>query len=486
MFRSVRFRLTFYYTAVFAMVLTFLAMSIYVILKGENLRRIDADISQLADSFLTTVHAELKDQSGPDSLKVSIDEAITEHAFRDYLFSVFGDDGKLIESSPANFPINDPKSFSSEELLESPSFQGLLKASSGSSQGFANVRGGRERFRGYVRRFSAAQGQGQYILVVLLSLRQPEEFLESIRHVFALIIPFGILLASAGGYLLARKTLSPVVSMSEQASRIDATNLHDRLDVKNERDELGLLAHSFNQLLDRLAASIDLQRRFMADASHELRTPISILRGEADVALSRAERPSSEYRESLGIVREEARRLSQLVENLFTLARADAGNYPLTKTHFYLDELLAECVRAARTLAAAQSIRLDIHSEEELLVDADEALIRRMILNLIDNAIKFTAPGGSVSVHATRVGARYLVAVQDTGVGIPGELHSRVFERFFRADKARTHQNDAGTGAGLGLAISRWIAEAHDGALELSSSNAKGSVFVAYLESAAK
>ncbi len=215
--------------------------------------------------------------------------------------------------------------------------------------------------------------------MVLFSLRQPEEFLESIRHVFALIIPFGILLASAGGYLLARKTLSPVVSMSEQASRIDATNLHDRLDVKNERDELGLLAHSFNQLLDRLAASIDLQRRFMADASHELRTPISILRGEADVALSRAERPSSEYRESLGIVREEARRLSQLVENLFTLARADAGNYPLTKTHFYLDELLAECVRAARTLAAAQNIRLDIHSEEELLVDADEALIRRMI-----------------------------------------------------------------------------------------------------------
>lgn len=484
MFSSVRFRLTFYYAAAFAMVLTLLAMSIYVILKSENLRRIDADTSQLADSFLTTVQAELKDQSGPDSLKVSIDEAITEHAFRDYLFSVFGDDGKLIESSPANFPINDQKGFSSEELLASPSFQGLLTASSGSSQGFANVRGGRERFRGYVRRFSAAQGQ--YILVVLFSLRQPEEFLESIRHVFALIIPFGILLASAGGYLLARKTLSPVVSMSEQASRIDATNLHDRLDVKNERDELGLLAHSFNQLLDRLAASIDLQRRFMADASHELRTPISILRGEADVALSRAERPSSEYRESLGIVREEARRLSQLVENLFTLARADAGNYPLTKTHFYLDELLAECVRAARTLAAAQNIRLDFHSEEELLVDADEALIRRMILNLIDNAIKFTAPGGSVSVHATRVGARYLVAVEDTGAGIPAELHSRVFERFFRADKARTHQNDAGTGAGLGLAISRWIAEAHDGALELSSSNAKGSVFVAYLESAAK
>jgi two-component system OmpR family sensor kinase len=360
----------------------------------------------------------------------------------------------------------------------------LLTASSGSSQDFANIKGEGQHFRGYVRRFSTAQGE--CILVVLFSLHQPEEILESIRHAFALVIPLGILLASAGGYFLARKTLSPVVLMSQQASRIDATNLHDRLAVANERDELGLLAQSFNQLLDRLASSIDQQRRFMADASHELRTPIAILSGEADVALSRPDRHTSEYRESLQILREEARRLSQIVENLFTLARADSGNYPLTKSHFYLDELLAECVRAARTLAAAKNIHLDIHSDEELLMEADEALIRRMVLNLIDNAIKFTPAGGSVSVKAWRDGTRYLIAVEDTGAGIPAELQSRVFERFFRADKARTHQDDSGTGAGLGLAISRWIAEAHEGVLKLSSSNAKGSVFVAYLQAAPK
>jgi two-component system OmpR family sensor kinase len=374
--------------------------------------------------------------------------------------------------------------FSSEELFGTPSFHRLLTASSGSSQDFANIKGEGQHFRGYVRRFSTAQGE--CILVVLFSLHQPEEILESIRHAFALVIPLGILLASAGGYFLARKTLSPVVLMSQQASRIDATNLHDRLAVANERDELGLLAQSFNQLLDRLASSIDQQRRFMADASHELRTPIAILSGEADVALSRPDRHTSEYRESLQILREEARRLSQIVENLFTLARADSGNYPLTKSHFYLDELLAECVRAARTLAAAKNIHLDIHSDEELLMEADEALIRRMVLNLIDNAIKFTPAGGSVSVKAWRDGTRYLIAVEDTGAGIPAELQSRVFERFFRADKARTHQDDSGTGAGLGLAISRWIAEAHEGVLKLSSSNAKGSVFVAYLQAAPK
>ena len=479
MLNSVRFRLTFFYTAAFATVLLVLAFSMYAILKAENVKRIDADISQIADSFLTTVQAELKDQSGADPVKSSVEEAIAEHSFRDYLFTVFGSDGKLVKSSPANFSMRAREEFSSERLFVSSSFQDFLASSDGAGRDFANMKGGGERFRAHAKRFSTPQGN--YVLVVLFSLRQPEEFLESIRHTFALLIPLGILLASAGGYLLARKTLAPVASMTQQASRIDASNVDDRLAVVNARDELGALAQTFNQLLDRLARSIDQQRRFMADASHELRTPIAILRGEADVALSRPERPIAEYRESLQILREEARRLSQIVENLFTLARADAGNYPLTKSHFYLDELVADCIRAARTLAAAKHIRLEHHSEEELLVEADEPLIHRMVLNLIDNAIKFTPEGGSVTINARREGAGFRISIEDTGTGIPNELQSRVFERFFRADQARTHLNDAGTGAGLGLAISRWIAEAHQGTLSLSSSNSKGSVFVAYL-----
>jgi two-component system, OmpR family, sensor kinase len=484
MFNSVRFRLTFYYTAAFALVLLVLAISTYALLKQDNVERIDADISQLADSFLATVHAELKDppDQEPDPVKLAIDEAIAEHSFRDYVFAVFASDGTLVQSSPANFPMRDNAEFSLPRLLQSRSFQQLLAGPGQAREAFANVRGDQGHFRGYMRRFSTPQGQ--FTLAVLFSLHQPEEFLESIRHALALIIPLGLLLASAGGYFLARRALAPVATMSQQASQIDAANAHDRLAVVNERDELGVLAQSFNQLLDRLAHSMDQQRRFMADASHELRTPIAILRGEADVALSQPQRPVAEYRESLQILRDEARRLSQIVENLFTLARADAGNYPLAKTQFYLDELLAECVRAARTLAAAKNIHLDLQSEDDLLVDADEALIRRMVLNLIDNAIKFSPAGGHVSVTARREGARYVVAVKDAGIGIPADLQPRLFERFFRADKARTHQNDPSTGAGLGLAISRWIAEAHQGELTLLSSNDRGSTFVASLRAA--
>jgi len=484
MFNSVRFRLTFYYTAAFALVLVVLAFSLYALLRRENVKRIDVDISQLANSFLTTVQAELKDQgqagAGVDPVKLSIDEAIAEHSVRDYVFAVFGSDGKLVKSSLANFSTREKSGFSMGALIGSSSFQELLAGSGKTAAHFANVKGDGTHFRGYAMPFTTPQGS--YTLAVLYSLRQPEEFLEFIRHAFALIIPLGILLAGAGGYFLARKALEPVASMSQQASEIDASNLQDRLAVVNEKDELGLLAQSFNSLLDRLARSMDQQRRFMADASHELRTPIAILRGEADVALSRTERPTGEYRESLQILREEARRLSQIVENLFTLARADAGSYPLTKSKFYLDELLAECVRAARTLAAAKNIHLEMQSEEELPVNADEALIRRMVLNLIDNAIKFSTSGAHVSVKAHRSGSSYVIAVEDTGMGIPAELQPRVFERFFRADKARTHQSNGETGAGLGLAISRWIAEAHEGTLKLSSSNANGSVFIASLE----
>jgi two-component system, OmpR family, sensor kinase len=288
-------------------------------------------------------------------------------------------------------------------------------------------------------------------------------------------------LASGGGYFLARKSLAPVVAMSSQAGRIGAANLHQRLAVQNERDELGHLARSFNDLLDRLGQSFERQRRFMADASHELRTPVAILRGESEVALSLQARSPEEYRESLSVLHQEAERLTHIVEDLFTLTRADAGQYPLQPRDFYLDELIAECVHSARTLALAKKISLALDGAAEAPIHADESLLRRMILNLLDNAIKYTPEGGKVAVECSREGEEYALRIMDTGTGIPAELRPRIFERFFRADKARSRSESDGGGAGLGLAISRWIAEAHQGRLELTRSDTTGSVFTAYL-----
>jgi heavy metal sensor kinase len=295
------------------------------------------------------------------------------------------------------------------------------------------------------------------------------------------VIPVAILLASGGGYFLARKSLAPVVAMSSQAGRIGAANLHERLAIQNERDELGHLARSFNDLLDRLNQSFERQRRFMADASHELRTPVAILRGEAEVALSQQQRSLEEYRESLSILHHEAERLTHIVEDLFTLTRADAGQHPLQLSDLYLEELIGECVHSARTLALGKKISLSFEGAVESPIHADESLLRRMILNLLDNAIKYTPEGGRVTVTCEREGEFYALRITDTGAGIPAELQPRIFERFFRADKARSRSESDGGGAGLGLAISRWIAEAHQGRLELTRSDATGSTFTAYL-----
>jgi heavy metal sensor kinase len=474
MLSSVRIRLTLWYTGALAVVLIALAVAGYFLFQENYRRRVDATLSDISDAFSATLHAEMADGG---SLDAAADRAIAEHHFRDDAFVLIDASGRILKTS--SWPQSDGREGKeSPQPLESESFQRIVQRAA-EGRVFGNVRVSGERFRGFAQTLNA--GGQTLTLVALESFERQEALLEDIAQTFGVIVPIAILLAFGGGYFLARKSLAPVVSMSAQAGRIGAANLHERLRVANERDELGLLAASFNQLLDRLAESMEQQRRFMADASHELRTPVAILRGEADVALSQPVRTPEDYRESLSILRDEARRLTELVENLFTLARADAGQYPLTLRNRSLREVLEECVRATRTLAQAKRITISCHADGELPVAADEALLQRMLLNLIDNAIKYTPEGGSVDIHAARKGAEYSVVFADNGPGIPAELQPRVFERFFRANPARTHEESEAGGAGLGLAIARWIAEAHHGSIELTRSTPAGTVFTVML-----
>jgi heavy metal sensor kinase len=477
MLDSIRVRLTLWYTGVLTLVLVVLALITYFIFWRSTLQRTDVSLSELSAAFLTTLDAEVKDQSGPDSLRLAGQVAITEHRFRDHVFAIFDFAGNIVVSSQ-EVPTAAPGSPAGGPL-SSPSFQRFLDDSSRSERFFGNVKGGRSGYRGFARHFSSSGNA--YTLVILQSLHPQQEMLEEVTSTFAWVIPIAIVLASVGGYFLARKSLAPVVAMSSQAGRIGAANLHQRLAVQNGKDELGHLAQSFNSLLDRLSQSFERQQRFMADASHELRTPVAILRGESEVALSQQARSLEEYRESLGVLHHEAERLTHIVEDLFTLTRADAGQYPLQPGDFYLDELVAECVHSARTLALAKKISLNFEEAPESPIHADESLLRRMILNLLDNAIKYTSEGGRVTVTCARTAHEYVLSIADTGGGIPADVQPRIFERFFRADKARSRAENDGGGAGLGLSISRWIAEAHHGRLELTRSDSAGSTFTAYL-----
>lgn len=478
MLDSVRVRLTLWYTGLLAVFLVLLSLATYFIFWRSTLQRTDSGLAELAEAFLTTANAEIPDIVGPDAAKYATQEAIVEHRFRDHIFVVLKPDGTLLTSS-ADLPTKAREEASDAAVLASAEFRKIVEGAARADRFYEIVKGGRSGYRAYVRKFPL-KGQ-TYTLVILQSLHPQNAMLEEVQATFAWVIPIAIVLASAGGYFLARKSLAPVVAMSTQAGRIGAENLHERLPVQNARDELGHLAASFNALLERVDRSFEQQRRFMSDASHELRTPAAILRGESEVALSKDERPAEEYRESLSVLHAEAQRLTQIVEDLFTLTRADAGQYPLAPKDFYLDELLADCVHATRSLALAKEIALASEVTEELPIRADEGLLRRMVLNLLDNAIKYTPRGGRVTVSCERAGNEYALSVRDTGPGIAPELREKVFERFFRADKARTRAEGDGVGAGLGLSIARWIAEAHNGRLVLARSDASGSVFTAYL-----
>jgi heavy metal sensor kinase len=480
MLDSVRARLTLWYSIVLGLVLVLLAVLTYFLYWHNTSQRTDSNITELADAFVTTLHAELADEKGPDAVQSAARVSMLEHRFRGTFFILLDPSGNVVESSLQLPRLGSAKDQLTPEFFSSESFREVA-ASATTSGDLRTVRGhgGKDGFRAQARPLTI--GGRTYALVVLQSLHPQMEMMEDIRNTFLWAIPIALLLATLGGYFLARKSLAPVSAMATQARGMGAANLHHRLVVSNERDELGQLALTFNQLLERLEASFEQQRRFMADASHELRTPVAILRGETEVTLSQPERTPGEYRETLAILRDESQRLAHIIEDLFTLTRADAGQYPLTLRDAYLDELASEALVRARSLALGKNITLTSSIEPDLPIRADEALLGRMLLNLLDNAIKYSPPGSTVNLACSRQDHHYLVSVTDNGPGIPAELQPRIFERFFRADKARSRSEGDTGGAGLGLSIARWIAEAHHGRLELTRSDSSGSTFTATL-----
>ena len=297
-------------------------------------------------------------------------------------------------------------------------------------------------------------------------LREQREVLEAMW----VGIPIVLLLASAGGLWLASIGLAPIARMARQANEIPLTGVLD-LGESERTDELGQLARAFNDLVARLRSALQTQRQFMADASHELRTPVSVIRSAAEVALSRVRRNEPEYREALTIVGGEARRAGRLVEDMLVLARGDAGGYPLQPVALYLDETVAECRRTVEVLASECGVTLRTSPLQEMAFVGDEDLLRRMLVNVVQNAVQHTPAGGTVSIDVTH-GAAVTIEVTDQGHGIAPADRERIFGRFVQLDPSRR-----GSGTGLGLPIARWIAGAHGGSLELASSSDAGSTF---------
>lgn len=291
-----------------------------------------------------------------------------------------------------------------------------------------------------------------------------DEPLAELRRLLVIALPVMLAATAAGGYLLAARALAPVDEIAGLAARIDATALHERLDLDLPDDELGRLARTFDAMLLRIEDAFERQRRFTADAAHEFRTPLAMMRSEVDLALHRP-RTVEEYRHALQSLDEDLERLTLLVTRLLTLARADAGHVVVQRSLVDLAETIRVALDHYRRPAERASIGL-VDESAPVVAMFDEDLVIQALVNLIDNALAHTPAGGRIAVGCERDPERVRLWVQDTGSGIPPEQQPHVFNRFHRVDTGRARQHG---GVGLGLAIVRGIAEAHGGTVELSS-----------------
>jgi two-component system OmpR family sensor kinase len=466
MFESVRARLTLWYVSVLALVLAAFSLGVYALLSRALYARVDEGLLSLVEITTKSLSNDIEEGQ---SVEGSAQSTVAELRNPQQAIAVYDGSGRLLAENTSGEDFHprlpDPGAIPEGEVLlyTVPEEEG--------------ERGDLHRVA--VRRVRVAPLRVPYVILINQPLDPIEDELELLRRILYYTVPVALLLAGLGGWLLARKSLAPVVGMAEQARRIGAENLDQRLPVGNPRDELGRLASAFNELLARLSSAFEQQRQFMADASHELRTPLTVMHAAAGVTLKQPHREEGEYREAVEMLDEQARRLSRIVDDMFVLARADTGRYPLRKAALYLNDLVEEVARAGGVLAAGKGVRVEVADAPESPFHGDEDLLRRMLLNLVDNAVRHTPPGGLVRLSLTKGREHYLLAVSDTGPGVPAEARPHVFERFYRADKARSRSEDGG--AGLGLAIASWIARAHDGGLELADAGGAGATFAARL-----
>jgi heavy metal sensor kinase len=323
----------------------------------------------------------------------------------------------------------------------------------------------------------AALRTGNFTYLVGYPLGEVRDLLDSLYVIFLVLIPIAVLVSVIGGFALARKSLQPVDELARAAERITAQNLDQPLPIPHPHEEIGRLAATINDMTRRLHDTFARMSQFSADASHELRTPLTVVRGEIELAL-RSSRNPAEYRRVLETTLEEVLRMGTIVENLLLLAKADQKSYQAHFTEVGLHELLEELVEDGEVLAEHKKITLKVARAVPVTIVGDKVRLRQLFLNLLDNAIKYTPEGGRVTLAVEQQNGSALFRVEDTGIGIPPEETAKIFERFYRVDKARSRELG---GSGLGLAIARWIAELHRGTITVSSRLNEGSVFTVVL-----
>lgn len=442
---SIRLRLTLWYSAMLLAGLALSGAGIWLVVSHSLRASLDDALTRQAQGVVTVLSMDRDDEH-------DLGEELNEYA-------AATPEGNLIEVRNAR----------GRQLISSNS---VTLTSAPQQAVFDEQSTPSGRYRTFTR--DLAVGQEKYQILVATPLDGVEATLRRIRTLFLFAAPVVMLMAALGGYWISRRALAPVDALTSAARTIGIQNLSQRLSVPATGDELQRLSETWNDMLARLESAVKRLSQFTADASHELRTPIALIRTTAELALRR-ERSPEIYREALRQVVAESERTSHLVEDLLLLARSDAGLPAVPLERIELTPLVRDVCRQGQVLAEERQLQLSAEMPEHpVFVQGDDPSLRRLLLLLVDNAVKYTPAGGRITVSVRPDSGGAIVAVRDTGIGIPDTALPHVFERFYRVDESRSRD---GGGSGLGLAIAKWIADHHRASLEAESIVGEGSVF---------
>ena len=454
---SIRVRLTLWYVLLLAVILAVFGLSMYAALRHVLYSNLDKSLEGNATAFLDVIQY---DENEPTlSIRFPSDDPRNEEQF----VRVFDTSGGLTFDS-------------SSDIGEVPVDRGAIDAALVGKSTHRRVTVDGDPFR--VKTLPIMlDDQIRGVMEVGLAADDLSDTLARFLLIVGISYTLALGLASLGGVFLAGRALSPVDKVTRLARRISAEDLGQRLGLQLPDDEVGRLAWTFDEMIARLDEAFRRQREFTADASHELRTPLTIMKGQIDVSLQQERGPEA-YKQVLGTVNQEVDHLIRLVGSLLTFTRADAGQISLTLERVNLSDVVTGVLEQVRPLASQRGIELQLLPGTDADIRADEDLLLQLLLNLLDNAIKYTPAEGEVSAGWSLNSDHVSLWVRDTGIGITSEHLPHLFDRFYRVDRARSR---AEGGVGLGLAISHWIAEAHGGSISVESAPGSGSTFTVRL-----
>ncbi len=456
---ALRTKLTLAYTAILVVLLSALGIAYYRVLS----RQVDADATAEVEQVTSGLHGYLQFDHGVPRLDYDHNDP-DEASFVDRVaryFQVFdATTGKLLLQSPAIAPLG---------LEYTPGEVRAFRDHLTIEDVLTDV--GRLRFSNSL--ITPAPGE-TYLLQVGVRLAMVDNALQRFVDLLLWSGPVCVLVAVIAGRWMAGRALAPLARLAAASRGIDITDLDRRLPVRGAGDELDHLALAFNDTLSRLAAAVGDMKQFSAALAHEIRTPLAAMRGEAELALLQARTPE-DYQRTLGSQLEELDRLARLVTQLLTLARAEAGEIAVKHEPVDLSSLAEGVVQSLAPVAQARGVAMSCEAARDVRVVGDAGWLERLLLTLLDNAIKFTGAHGRICVRVARDQARPMLEVADTGIGIAPEALPHVFERFYQADPARSSETG---GVGLGLSLARWIAMRHDATIEASSAPGQGTRLV--------